>query len=357
VILAVLLPFLGPLQTLLVTAVSAGALIWFNVWMWTEHALVLEPAVPLVMVILLASSEMAYGYISESLTRRKLSNMFEQYVPPALVDEMTNHPEEFGFEGERREMTVLFADIRNFTTISESLSPTQLKDLMNHFLTPMTRIIFEQRGTIDKYIGDMIMAFWGAPLKEPDHARRALDAAVAMLQKLEDMGEEFEARGFPRLNIGIGINTGIMNVGNMGSEYRRAYTVLGDSVNLGSRLESLTKYYKVPLIVGEETRRGQEDYLFRQLDRVRVKGKSRPVDIYQPLCLRHAADSALLEEVIRYEQALQMYTNRDWEGARLAFQALSEAHPGDPVYRLYLERTAEDVSSLPHDWDSVFRHG
>jgi adenylate cyclase len=355
--LALLLPFLGPLQGLLVALLSAGVLVWLNLWFWTEHALVLDLAVPLVMVIALAGSEMAYGYISESLTRRRLSSMFEQYVPPSLVDEMTRHPGEFGFEGERREMTVLFADVRDFTSISESLSPKQVKDLINLFLTPMTRIIFEQRGTIDKYIGDMIMAFWGAPLNDPDHARLALDAALHMLRQLEDMEGELQARGFPKLHIGIGINTGIMNVGNMGSEFRRAYTVLGDAVNLGSRLESLTKFYQVPLIVGEATRETLSDYLFRPLDRVRVKGKHQPVSIYQPLCLRDEAGDTLLSELSRYEQALQLYVSRDWAGAHQSFRALSEAHPDDPVYRLYLERTAGDVHNLSDDWDGVFNHG
>ena len=167
---------------------------------------------------------------------------------------------------------MLFCDIRGFTTISESLAADELKQLLNFFFTPMTRIIFEQRGTIDKYVGDMIMAFWGAPVHDNNHQQHAVEAAMAMLNQLAKMQPEFSERNWPEVNIGIGINTGMMNVGDMGSEYRRAYTVIGDAVNLGSRLEGLTKYYGVQLIVSETTAAGLDGILLRRLDRAKVKG-------------------------------------------------------------------------------------
>ncbi|HYQ70437.1 MAG TPA: adenylate/guanylate cyclase domain-containing protein, partial [Gammaproteobacteria bacterium] len=173
-------------------------------------------------------------YLTEAHGRRRLKAVFGQYVPPEIVDEMSRNPdEEFSVEGESRELSVLFCDIRSFTTISESLAADELKQLLNHFFTPMTRIIFEKRGTIDKYVGDMIMAFWGAPVHDHLHHQHAVEAALAMLDKVMEMRPEFSARDWPEVNIGIGINTGMMNVGDMGSEYRRAYTVIGDAVNLG----------------------------------------------------------------------------------------------------------------------------
>jgi adenylate cyclase len=193
-------------------------------------------------------------YLTEAHARQQLKSVFGQYVPPEIVDEMSRNPDEdFSVEGESREMSVLFCDIRSFTTISESLPADELKQLLNHFFTPMTRIIFERRGTIDKYVGDMIMAFWGAPVQDPGHRQHAVEAALEMLDQVVAMRPELSERNWPEINIGIGINTGMMNVGDMGSEYRRAYTVIGDAVNLGSRLEGLTKYYGVRLIVSETT--------------------------------------------------------------------------------------------------------
>jgi len=302
---------------------------------------------------------MAYGFLFEERSRRRLKDMFGQYVPPELVEELAADPDSAAsMAGERREMTVLFADIRGFTAISETLSAAALKDLLNRFFTPMTRVIFEHRGTIDKYVGDMVMAFWGAPLADPEHARHAVAAALAMRNEAERLRADFRAEGLPDVDIGIGLNSGAMNVGNMGSDYRRSYTVLGDAVNLGSRLEGLTRFYGAGIVVGEETRAGQEDaFLFRRLDRVRVKGRSEPLTIHEPLCGREAATAALEEEVAAHERALDAYFARDWETARAAFAELADAHPGDGVYRLFLERMAEtDAAALPADWDGVYRH-
>ena len=183
---------------------------------------------PLELVTVLAMFNLAYGFLSESRQRDRLKGMFGHYVPPPLVEQMLRRPDRFTTDGESRELTVLFADIRNFTTLSETLSPNELKKLLNSFFTPMTRIIFEKHGTIDKYVGDMIMAFWGAPLEDERHAVHAVEAALAMLAEVERLKPEFRERGLPEITIGIGVNTGIMNVGDMGSEFRRAYTVIGD---------------------------------------------------------------------------------------------------------------------------------
>ena len=231
-----------PLALLLSGLYVAGVQLAFNATdLWLPLAIPVLVQLPIALFVGLLAQ-----YLTEARSRRQLKAVFGQYVPPEIVDEMSRNPdEEFSVEGESREMSVLFCDIRSFTTISESLAADELKQLLNHFFTPMTRIIFEKRGTIDKYVGDMIMAFWGAPVQDPLHRQHAVEAALAMLDQVVEMQPEFSERNWPEVNIGIGINTGMMNVGDMGSEYRRAYTVIGDAVNLGSRLEGLTKYYGV----------------------------------------------------------------------------------------------------------------
>jgi adenylate cyclase len=297
-------------------------------------------------------------YLTEANARRKLKAVFGQYVPPEIVEEMSRNPgESFSVDGESRELSVLFCDVRSFTTISESLAADELKQLLNHFFTPMTRIIFEKRGTIDKYVGDMIMAFWGAPVRDPLHRQHAVEAALAMLEKVVDMRPEFSSRNWPDVNIGIGINTGMMNVGDMGSEYRRAYTVIGDAVNLGSRLEGLTKYYGVQLIVSETTAAGLDGIVLRRLDRVKVKGKNEPVTIYEPVGLAGSIPGEVVKEVEENDAALDHYFAADWEQARAAFQTLQAAVPQRKLYSLYLERIATLQSQgVAAGWDGVFEH-
>jgi len=297
-------------------------------------------------------------YLTEARGRRRLKAVFGQYVPPEIVDEMSRNPdEEFSVEGESRELSVLFCDIRSFTTISESLAADELKQLLNHFFTPMTRIIFEKRGTIDKYVGDMIMAFWGAPVHDLKHRQHAVEAALGMLDKVQEMQPEFSARNWPEVNIGIGINTGMMNVGDMGSEYRRAYTVIGDAVNLGSRLEGLTKYYGVGLIVSETTAAGLEGIVLRRLDRVKVKGKNEPVTIYEPVGLSGSVTGEVMAEIRDSDAALDYYFAGNWEQARAAFQTLHAAVPQRKFYKLYLERIdALESQGITSGWDGVFEH-
>jgi adenylate cyclase len=227
---------------------------------------------------------------------------------------------------------------------------------MNEYLTPMTRIIHKHRGTIDKYIGDAIMAFWGAPLADPDNARHAILAALEMQEALGSLREKFEADGWPEIRIGVGINTGSMSVGNMGSEFRMAYTVMGDSVNLASRLEGLTKQYGAGIIVGETTQKTlARDFVFRELDRVRVKGKDEPVGIYEPLGLIGQVDKAVLGELQLFQQALRLYRSQDWDLAEVQLINLRQTAPERLVYQLYLERIAYFRAEPPGDaWDGVF---
>lgn len=357
VTLSVLLPLLSPLRLVAVIVAVAVLLVTFNTWMWSAHGLVLYIATPLTLVFMLALMNAAYGFVSEARERSQLKGMFGQYVPPQLVEEMSRNPQNFGFQGDSREMTVLFADIRGFTTISESLSAAELKKLLNEFFTPMTRIIFNRRGTIDKYVGDMIMAFWGAPLPDDQHAAHAIAAALDMLAEVENLQPKLRSLGLPEIRIGIGINTGVMNVGDMGSEFRRAYTVIGDAVNLASRLEGLTKFYGVNVIVGENTWRGQQDYVFQLLDRVNVKGKNEAVMLYQPLCRLSDVSAELLAELALHEQALSLYFNRQWQEAREMFSDLSRQRPDRKIYSIFLERL-DKLERPPADaeWSGSFQH-
>jgi adenylate cyclase len=284
-----------------------------------------------------------------------ITGLFGQYVPSELVEEMAKHPESVSMEGESREMTILFSDVRGFTTISEGLDPKELSLLMNEFLTPLSRIVYKYRGTIDKYMGDCIMAFWGAPLPDKAHARNAILAGMDMLATLQALQPHFKERGWPEIHIGVGINTGSVSVGNMGSEMRVAYTVMGDEVNLASRLEGITKQYGVGIIVGENTRNIVTDLLYRELDHVRVKGKDKPVAIYQPITLASEASKALLDEVKLFHEVRRLYRRQDWDQAELQLMNLQRIAPGTALYGIYKERVDYFRKNPPNaEWDGVF---
>jgi adenylate cyclase len=265
---------------------------------------------------------------------------------------MVESGERYSMAGESRELTVLFCDVREFTALSENLTPQQLSAMMNAYLTPMTSVIHYYRGTVDKYIGDSIMAFWGAPLPNENHARDGVDAALTMQERIPTLTKEFRNRGWPELEIGIGINSGTMNVGDMGSEFRKAYTVLGDAVNLASRLEGLTKEYGVPVIIGEDTRRAVPEMICRELDSVRVKGRSHVLKIYQPLGRTLAP--ALADELAQWAAALATYREGKFDKAEVAFAALAATHPSQKLYALYRIRCAAFLSEPPlPGWDGA----
>jgi len=355
--LTILLPLLPPLWLSVAITGIAALVVSTNVMAWSSADLVLPLASPLLLIALLFIFHVAWGFFVETRGKRQLARLFGQYIPPELVEEMDKAPEEVSLAGESREMTVLFSDVRGFTGISENLEPSELTRLINAFLTPMTRIIHQQRGTIDKYMGDAIMAFWGAPLTDPDHARHALHAAWEMQRTMKAMQPDFEHEGWPALEVGIGLNTGMMNVGNMGSEFRMAYTALGDAVNLGSRLEGLTRTYGVDMIVSESTRDAVPEFEFRELDVVRVKGKDRPVAIHEPIGPIDEVERETRKALKRYHAALEKYRQRDWDGAEREFFSLSREYPDDTVYAMYLDRIMHFRNHPPpDDWDGVFTH-
>lgn len=354
-LLSLLLPFLNPLKSTLASVLVFALAIGINMWAW-QNRLVLPLASSTVMIPLIFVYNMSYGFFIETRAKRKITGLFGQYVPRDLVVQMSRNPEKFSMEGESRELTVLFSDVRNFTTISESLAPKELSKMMNEYMSSMTSIIQKYNGTIDKYIGDAIMAFWGAPLEDQFHARNGILAALEMQQSLAALRPHFIGKGWPAIHIGVGLNTGVMRVGNMGSQFRIAYTVMGDAVNLGSRLEGITKEYGVGVIVGETTRNSVGDILFRELDLVRVKGKNQPVAIYEPIGLQGRLDRSLLDEISLFEQALQYYRAMQWDRAVGLLRELQRSSPQSRLYNLYIERIAHFRAEPPEEgWDGVFQ--
>ncbi|MDP2226367.1 MAG: adenylate/guanylate cyclase domain-containing protein [Moraxellaceae bacterium] len=346
---------LTPLWQVSITLALSILLVLMNFAAW-KQGLVLPMASPLLLLLLLFMLIMAWGFFVEAQGKRSITRLFGQYVPPDLVDEMAANPESISLEGRSKELTVLFSDVRDFTSISEGLSATELSALMNAYLTSMTHLIHKHRGTIDKYMGDAIMAFWGAPVDDPAHARNALLSAMDMVTALDELHRDFAARGWPAVKIGIGLNTGNMNVGNMGSEFRMAYTVMGDAVNLGSRLEGLSKQYGVTLVVSESTRAAVPEFSYRSLDCVRVKGKLEPVRIYEPVGDTSTLDAGTLARLSRWETALGHYCHQEWDAAESDMRALIN-EDDRPVYRLFLERIAHfRHEPPPADWDGVFTY-
>jgi len=356
-LLALILPRLEPAYMLLVSGGWLVVLVLGNFALWKSAHFDLPLAALLLMAFLIALFNIAFGFLRANYQKREIKAMFGQYVPPAHVEQMLAHPESASLEGESREMTVLFSDIRNFTTISEGLNAQALKQMLNRFFTPITQVIFDNNGTIDKYVGDMVMAFWNAPLQDQHHAHNAILTALAMQKKVDELRVGFVAAGFPEVNIGVGINTGLMNVGDMGSEFRRAYTVLGDAVNLGSRLESVTKFYGVKILVGENTYAQAPEFLYRRVDRIIVKGKSEPITVYEPVCLLSEASVSRKERVNRYNEAVGYYFAQQWDAAEEILRDLLAQDPERKLYRLYLERIAElSKADMTVGWSGVYEH-
>ncbi|MBT8119041.1 MAG: adenylate/guanylate cyclase domain-containing protein [Gammaproteobacteria bacterium] len=357
IVLTFTLPMLSALYSTLVILGSIVLLITTNFYAWTNAQLVLPIAAPVLLVVVLFALQMTYGFFVESRGKRQLAHLFGQYVPPELVEEMSLKMEDINLDGEMREMSVLFSDVRGFTTISESLEPKELTDYINAFLTPITKVIHDHRGTIDKYMGDAVMAFWGAPLEDDLHALHALNAATGIVERMKSLRKEFSEKNWPEIYVGVGVNTGNMNVGNKGSEFRVDYTVLGDAVNLGSRLEGLTKVYGVDIITSEFTRHAVPEYEYRELDRVRVKGKDKPVSIYEPLGLLEDISKDERKLLKQFHIGIKQFRAQNWDAAEREIFALSQLEPDRKIYKIYLDRIMFYREHPPaEDWDGSFTH-
>lgn len=363
---AMLVLLLGLVIVIVQPRLAAGGQLIFSVFtlaiaigsnyaLWSFAKLDFPLSPPLMTVFFLNSFFLILGFLEETQRRAQIHDMFGQYVAPVHIDRLLDNPQQASFDGESKEMTVLFSDIRSFTAISEGLTAPELKQLLNRYLTPITKIIFDNQGTIDKYVGDLVMAFWGAPLDDKKHAEHAVDAALAMLKRVDQLKDEFEADGLPRIEVGIGINSGTMNVGDMGSGYRRAYTVLGDAVNLASRLEGATKMYGIRFLVGEATAAALPDHLLRQIDLLQVKGARVPLKVYEPLCRRAEATPDLHQRIARWHRALDCYARQRWDDAENELGELLSFEPECRLYEIFLERIAVlRANPPPADWDGSY---
>lgn len=353
--LSLLLPRLSmPMATAAALGVAVLASV-LNLVLWSDGGLDLPLASLIGLVVLLYTMTMAWGYFAESRTRRQIADLFGQYVPPELVDRMAADPRRYSMEPKDAELTILFADVRGFTGISEALRPEELREYINAYLSEMSDIIRSRhRGTLDKYIGDAIMAFWGAPVADPGHARHAVEAALDMQRHCEVLNARFRARGWPPLRIGVGINSGNVRVGDMGSRVRRAYTVMGDAVNVASRLEGRTKYYGVGILAGEGTRLAVPDMAFREVDRIRVKGRDEAVAVYEPLGLESGISGTARAGLGLWDETLRAWRARQWEQVEANLNQLQRMDPECGLYRVYAGRVAEFRRNPPPEgWDGV----
>jgi adenylate cyclase len=347
---------LGPLRSLFVLLPLLAAWLALAQWSFSRHDLWLEVVAPLAALTLAWVAGTLQHFLQARRERAQIRGMFAQYVPEAVVAELIKSPEKLVLGGEEREMSALFSDVEGFTSISEHLSPTQLVELLNEYLTEMTQCVTDEGGIIDKYEGDAIIAEFGAPLPCADHAPRAARAALRMQERLAALRADWARRGKPQLKARVGINSGVMVVGNMGSRQIFDYTAMGDAMNLASRLEGVNKFYgSYILLSGESWRRLEGAFLGRQLDSVRVKGKREAVDLWELLGRADSPDAAALRaRGEAWDRARARYLARDFDGAAAAFGTLAEEDPDDGPARTLAARCRRFLAEPPgEDWDGV----
>jgi adenylate cyclase len=359
VLLIGLLPRLRAIRSAQLLIGLLVALVAGNLWAYRGLGLILPLASALLLALLLYMGLTVWAYIVEGRNRRSLARLFGTYVPPELVEEMARDPARYDMRAENRVLTIMFCDMRNFTRVSEQLAPEDVRALVNRFFSAMTGAIRAQRGTLDKYIGDAIMAFWGAPVADAGHASHAVRAALAMTRQVATLNAELQQRGLPPIGVGIGLNSGLVCVGDMGSNIRRSYTVMGDAVNLASRIEALTRHYGVDLLVGESTRDACVDpaLCWIEVDRVRVKGKAQPVTLFTPVTEDVSLIPTFEEQLRHWLLALTHYRLQHWDEAQAELRQLRPERP-DSVFpglrRLLDERITEHRSTPPPaDWDGA----
>jgi len=364
-LLVALIPRVGALGTAALGAGAIAGAFGLSWWAYLDWHWLFDPVYPSLACLGVYLVGSLQNYLQSEAQRRQVRNAFSRYLSPTLVDELAADPSRLRLGGETREMTLLFSDVRGFTTLSEQLDPHALTTLINRFLTPMTDLILERRGFIDKYMGDCVMAFWNAPLDDPRHARNACDAALRMVEALEALNGQLAVDGFgigralPPLAIGIGLNSGDCCVGNMGSDQRFDYSVIGDEVNLASRLEGQSKTYGVSIVMGENTRIRVPELPALELDLVRVKGKTRPVRIFTLLGDEElAGDEAFQRLTERNAALLEAYRAQRWADAEAALagcRALADRFGLQGLYDLHAGRIAHcRASPPPVGWDGVY---
>jgi adenylate cyclase len=354
IIMGLTLPNLGAAWSLGFVLALAASFTTGNYLLFSHWGRQLDLFYPLLQIGVIYLGLTIYRYVREEKERARTRRTFEAYVAPAVVQEILKHPDNLRLGGERRELTILFTDIRGFTSLSENLNPEELVKVLHDFLNPMSNIIIQHGGTIDKYIGDAIMALFGAPLELPDHARRACRTALDMVASLRELGQQWAAEGRPQIRVGVGINSGVAAVGNMGSDRLFDYTAIGDNVNLASRLEGLNKYYGTDILLSEATVRGLDgDFILRRVDLVRVKGKAQSLEVFE-LLGEGTPDPDLAQFLEVYHQGLSHYRAGHWAEAAAAMEAALQFRRHDVPARRYLQASQKYQQEPPGpDWASV----
>ena len=355
IFLTLALAKLGSVSGLLLSIMTLVSIALFDKYYLFEQGILVSVIFPLALTGSLYVVLTFYKYFTEERNKRELRSTFQKYVSPAIVDEVLKNPKNIELGGRKENITVLFSDIRGFTTISEKLDPRALSDLLNSYLTPMTDLVFENRGTLDKYMGDAVMAFFGAPIHYQQHPHFACRCALKMVEKLKELQMEYRKLGLPEIDIGIGLNTGDCSVGNMGSQTVRSYTVMGDAVNLGSRLEGINKQYGTRIIISEFTHSQIKDqFTCREVDLVRVKGKVLPVRIYELIAEEKASDE-IMSKLEFFTKGYQLYHQKQFKAAMEQFNQALNIEPNDYCSKLYIERCQNYLNEPPpSDWDGVF---
>lgn len=352
--LTLTISYSGALLGLLLSLLCALAVTLIDRYFLFSQGILVSVAFPLLQTLLTYMGLTFYKYLTEERSKKELRQTFSKYVSPQIVEEILRDPKNLELGGRKTKLTVFFSDVRGFTTISEKLDPRELSDLLNSYLTPMTDLVFKNKGTLDKYMGDAIMAFFGAPLPMEDHAKWACRCALQHIEKLNELKKIYSEKGLPEIDIGIGLNTGECSVGNMGSQTVRSYTVMGDTVNLASRLEGINKQYGTRIIISEFTQNEiSSSFTTREIDRVKVKGKNKPVRIFELICEGDASGpqkSALLAFRVGYD----LYLKKDFSGALNSFKEAQQVHD-EEVTRLYISRCEDYMAAPPPpDWDGVY---
>ena len=354
-IIGIAIPRLKALQGILLVMVLLGGFVAGNTIIFAKYNTWLNMVYPVLTMMTIYLVITVYRYFTEEREKKKIRGAFQYYLTASVINELLKDPTKLKLGGDKKDLTVMFSDIRGFTTISEKLTPEELVHLLNEYLTAMTDIVFKYEGLLDKYIGDAIMAVFGAPVDQPDHALRSCRTALEMMATLKGLQQKWAAEGRPFVDIGVGINSGDMVVGNMGSNMRFDYTVMGDNVNLSSRLEGINKEYGTHIVISEFTYEVVKEEVFcRELDAVRVKGKKLPVKIYELICERK--DAAEHEEYIgRFHAGLAHYKAARWDEGIAAFKSVLEIRPDDPPAKLYIQRCQDLKENPPEgEWDGVF---
>ena len=331
--------WLRPLALMALSLALMSAVVGLNAWAWLSWHLVLPLVGPLLCVLALYLVQVSHGYWVESRSRRQVAQMFSTYVPPGVVEVMARDPEAYSMAPTEKELTAMFVNIREFSSIAERLNPSELAEWINIYLSTVSRVIcVDHQGTLDKYMGDAVMAFWGAPVADAQHAEHAVAAAMQIRYEIEQLNYQYRRRGWPAIAVSIGINTGRMRVGDMGSSIRRAYTVMGDAVNIAAQLQTLTRDYGCDVLMGKDTAQALSAWACRSVDTVRFIGRRQSIELFEPVGKQTQLTPQMQDELVLWQQVLEHCRAEQWAPALEGLQTLLEQNPACYLYALYKRR-------------------